>query len=314
MFKKRKLNNNKSFRPAQKKRKSESSSNSEDDTKCRKIEKKKTLNPMVQSTSRIRKRRESTSSSSSSSSSGCSDNEKSGGLTVHYKSTRSAKPSGLEDMGATRTYDLDTDKNVDAQAIFEKQQKLQEQIKEGEIDPNLYRGSAGYRQFIKPRDTPLANASSGLSRKGPMRAPEHLRATVRWDYAPDICKDYKETGFCGFGDSCKFLHDRSDYKHGWQIEREVQEGRYGQQNEENWEVSSSDEDELPFKCIICRDSFQTPVVTKCKHYFCEKCALVEYRKSKKCFACGKPTMGVFNPAKDLISKLENESALDEPCC
>ena len=32
-----------------------------------------------------------------------------------------------------------------------------------------------------------------------MRAPEHLRATVRWDYQPDICKDYKETGFCGFG-------------------------------------------------------------------------------------------------------------------
>jgi len=309
MFKKRKLNNNKSFRPSQKRRKSESSSNSEDETKCIKAEKKKTLNPMVQSTSSIRKRRESSSSSSSSS----SDSDV--GYKVTYKSTRSAKPSGLEDMGATRTFDLDTDKKVDAQALFEKQQKLQEQIKEGEIDPNLYRGAAGYRQFIKPRDTPLANASSGLSRKGPMRAPEHLRATVRWDYAPDICKDYKETGFCGFGDSCKFLHDRSDYKHGWQIEREVQEGRYGQANEENWEVTSSDEEEdLPFKCIICRDSFNAPVVTKCKHYFCEKCALSEYRKSKKCFACGKPTLGVFNPAKDLIAKLENESALETPCC
>lgn len=30
-----------------------------------------------------------------------------------------------------------------------------------------------------------------------------------------------------FPDSCKFLHDRSDYKHGWQIERELDEGRYG---------------------------------------------------------------------------------------
>jgi len=36
-------------------------------------------------------------------------------------------------------------------------------------------------------------------RQGPVRAPAHLRATVRWDYQPDICKDYKETGFCGFG-------------------------------------------------------------------------------------------------------------------
>lgn len=104
-----------------------------------------------------------------------------------------------------------------------------------------------------------------MNRKGPIRAPEHLRATVRWDYQPDICKDYKETGFCGFGgvydictiktscrelniltpnenilfflsfllllDSCKFLHDRSDYKHGWQIERELEEGRYGANGE-----------------------------------------------------------------------------------
>ena len=36
-------------------------------------------------------------------------------------------------------------------------------------------------------------------RQGPIRAPAHIRATVRWDYQPDICKDYKETGFCGFG-------------------------------------------------------------------------------------------------------------------
>ena len=29
---------------------------------------------------------------------------------------------------------------------------------------------------------------------GPIRAPAHLRVSVRWDYQPDICKDYKETG------------------------------------------------------------------------------------------------------------------------
>lgn len=34
-------------------------------------------------------------------------------------------------------------------------------------------------------------------------------------------------------DSCKFLHDRSDYKHGWQIERELDEGRYGANGELN---------------------------------------------------------------------------------
>ena len=64
-------------------------------------------------------------------------------------------------------------------------------------------------------------------RRGPIRAPANLRSTVRWDYQPDVCKDFKETGFCGFGDSCKFMHDRSDYKHGWQLEREMEQGSYG---------------------------------------------------------------------------------------
>ena len=43
---------------------------------------------------------------------------------------------------------------------------------------------------------------------------------MRFDYQPDICKDYKETGYCVYGDSCKFMHDRGDYKSGWQMEKE----------------------------------------------------------------------------------------------
>ena len=38
--------------------------------------------------------------------------------------------------------------------------------------------------------------------------------------ALSIAQDYKETGFCGYGDACKFLHDRGDYKSGWQLEKE----------------------------------------------------------------------------------------------
>jgi len=43
------------------------------------------------------------------------------------------------------------------------------------------------------------------------------------DYKPDLCKDYKESGYCGFGDSCKFMHDRGDYKTGWQLDKEWEE-------------------------------------------------------------------------------------------
>eukprot|EP00967_Tisochrysis_lutea_P010500 scaffold12024_cov22-Tisochrysis_lutea.AAC.1 len=34
-----------------------------------------------------------------------------------------------------------------------------------------------------------------------------------------LCKDYKETGFCSYGDSCKFMHDRGDYKMSWELDR-----------------------------------------------------------------------------------------------
>lgn len=141
-------------------------------------------------------------------------------------------------------------------------------------------------------------------RQGPIRAPANLRATIRWDYQPDICKDYKETGFCGFGDSCKFLHDRSDYKHGWQLEREWKEGNYSKQDPHAYEIDSDDDDDLPFACFICRESFKNPVVTKCKHYFCEACALKHYKKSKRCYVCGVQTNGMFNPAKELIKKIK----------
>ena len=110
----------------------------------------------------------------------------------------------------------------------------------------------------------------------------------------EICKDYKETGYCSFGDSCKFIHDRSDYKSGWEIVWNQMElicrKRNGRKNKKRnasvvnevkvvwcmWEwtldsdddddnkyvVSSSDEEELPFACFICRQEFVKPVVTK----------------------------------------------------
>ena len=119
------------------------------------------------------------------------------------------------DMGATATYDLDTAFDRDTQATFERAAKLNKEMKEQKNDDKVYRGMNNYQQFYEKKDTAQGNASSGIARaKGPMRAPSNLRATVRWDYQPDICKDYKETGYCGFGDSCKFMHDRSDYKHG----------------------------------------------------------------------------------------------------
>ncbi|XP_014217383.1 RING finger protein 113A [Copidosoma floridanum] len=226
---------------------------------------------------------------------------------VSYRSKRAAIPAGPSDQGATSTLETETNFDKDAQAIFEKAQKINEEL-EGKADDKIYRGINNYAQYYKKKDTAAGNASSGMVRKGPIRAPTNLRATVRWDYQPDICKDYKETGFCGFGDSCKFLHDRSDYKLGWQLEREAttnSQDLSGDEDDTKYEINS-DEEQLPFKCFICRNTFQDPIVTKCKHYFCEKCALKHYKKSTRCYICNAQTNGVFNPAKEVIKKMEAE--------
>ncbi|CAL1542888.1 unnamed protein product [Lymnaea stagnalis] len=268
---------------------------------------KKKNNPMVQSTKRIKLA--SSGVNHSSSSEGDSDIDESSSINVNYKSSRSGKREGPDDMGATSVVEIDTQADRDSQAILERSLQLQKELKDKE-DDKIYRGINNYHQYYEKKDSVQGNAESGKSRYGPLRAPAHLRSTVRWDYQPDICKDYKETGFCGFGDSCKFLHDRSDYKHGWQLEREMEQGTYGQKDEQNYEISS-DEEDFPFKCFICRNSFKDPVVTKCKHYYCEKCALEHYKKSKRCFVCSEPTGGIFNPAKELMSKLEKSKKSDD---
>ena len=56
-----------------------------------------------------------------------------------------------------------------------------------------------------------------------------------------------------------------------------------------------------YSCVLIHHDWFCLHSGRCKHYFCEKCALAHYRKSKRCFACGEPTMGVFNPAKGKIT-------------
>ncbi len=258
---------------------------------------------------KIKKRRGIEDSSSSSSSD--EDTGRVSRVAVAFKGTgENAATSGPRDMGATATLEIDTAADRDARAVEERARAERDKVAAGDnpLDDKQYRGMNAYAKFIEKRDS--AAGSAAKMSTGPQRAPSNIRATVRWDYAPDICKDYKETGFCGFGDSCKFMHDRSDYKFGWQLEREMQEGTYGEEEDGKYEVSS-DEEELPFKCFLCKESFVNPVVTKCKHYFCEKCALDHYRKSQRCYACGKQTNGVFNPAKEIVAKAEKLKKAEE---
>merc|ERR1712093_62747 len=68
------------------------------------------------------------------------------------------------------------------------------------------------------------------------------------------------------------------------------------------------DDGLPWACFICRQDFNDPVVTKCGHFFCRKCAIERYATDTSCACCREPTAGLFNTAKQITEKLERRKA------
>jgi len=111
------------------------------------------------------------------------------------------------------------------------------------------------------------------------------------------------------------LHDRGDYKTGWQLEREwdekakkMQKRLMGESVEDEPDYEIKEDDELPWACFICRKPFVNAVVTVCKHYFCEQCALQHYTKDTRCAACRQQTQGVFNTASRLMEVLAQRRA------
>ena len=177
-----------------------------------------------------------------------------------------------------------------------------------------YKGAAGYQSFIQKNPDRISNV-------GPQKLNSNVRTITVTDFAPDVCKDYKQTGFCGFGDSCKFLHAREDYKQGWQLDRDWEVNTKGKKltgrtvasadraANNNNDLDENDEkllESIPFACIICKKAYSSPIITKCNHYFCEACALKRYRKDPSCAACGTGTGGVFNVAKKLNRLLDKK--------
>ncbi|KAK8853087.1 pre-mRNA-splicing factor CWC24 [Kwoniella newhampshirensis] len=238
-------------------------------------EKRSLANPLVQGTKRRR-------------GDAAANDELGGGLDeLDYK----ADASGITraDEFATRANDWDLEGQDDG-ALKEKKIRLNE---DGDIDDGIYRGASNY--------LPTINKTRELLDKkmktGPIKATSNVRTITLVDYQPDVCKDYKETGFCGYGDSCKFLHDRGDYLAGWQMDK-LDGGAVAQVEEED------EEEEVPFACLICRNPFTQPVVTKCGHYFCMNCATKRFQKSPKCYACGAATSGIFNTADKILAKME----------
>ncbi|KAI6037585.1 hypothetical protein EDC04DRAFT_2571129 [Pisolithus marmoratus] len=190
----------------------------------------------------------------------------------------------------------------EAEEMASKRQRKEKEEQRGSDneapDDGLYRGQKAYRSHMKKsQEVPKA------MRVGPQRSTSTIRTATIVDYQPDVCKDYKETGYCGFGDTCKFLHDRGTYLAGWQLDR-LAENPKGRIDES--ESDSDSTEDVPFACLICRKHFTDPVVTRCGHYYCSACAIKRYAKTPKCLACGAPTAGIFNRADKIFVKVNKK--------
>jgi RING finger protein 113A len=108
----------------------------------------------------------------------------------------------------------------EAEALAKRVRASAPESDEEALDDGLYHGQKGYKSHIKKsKEIPKS------MRVGPQKNASTIRTVTMIDYQPDVCKDYKgaslssrsmfscthhrsETGYCGFGDTCKFLHDR----------------------------------------------------------------------------------------------------------
>jgi len=220
---------------------------------------------------------------------------------VGYEADRRRQEAG--DGGATAALESETAHDRDARAAREAVLAQAARLGPGgaEVDDGKYHGANAYIDYRKGfRREHTVGAEKGTGSHGPLRAPTNVRFTFIMDYKPDVCKDYKETGFCGYGDSCKFMHDRGDYKAGFQLDKEWEEKQRAKREAEERALAGmlgdageaaaeeAPADNLPLACAACRRPWaevSDPVVTRCKHYFCEQCALTAHAKTKACALC-----------------------------
>ena len=195
---------------------------------------------------------------------------------------------------------------------------------------------------LKPDDRTLAQRMKEQNEKaakyfvsiGPARISTTVKHTNTIDYNPSRCKDFFEAGYCVFGNSCIFIHDRCDYKFGWQLDQEFEAKQKKKQERRQKRLeaiiaqkdlaglgldSTDSEDEttllgpavyagIDLVCPVCKQDYKNPTSLGCKHILCDICARNEYSKTGKCPKCSKRMDGVFNSGfKTLQRALEEKS-------
>ena len=143
-------------------------------------------------------------------------------LTNNYKSSSKVQEVMKEHAEQTERF-LREEEQKDGLFYAKKNQEISKAIREGELNPRVYRGENGYASYFAQSEDDLRQKKFSGTLKGPQKAPTFVKVTTRIDHNPERCKDYYEHGYCGFGDTCIFIHDRGDYKSGHQLDQEYEE-------------------------------------------------------------------------------------------
>lgn len=227
------------------------------------------------------------------------------------------------DLGTTK-YDADKSTTIEASSDATKQSNWYDEKATDALSSKNLLGTTRNALTSKPATFIEKSEDAPKKQVGPLKAPTNIRTITVTDYAPDVCKDYKQTGFCGFGDNCKFLHAREDYAAGWKLDKEWEMSNKGKkpggtivasanrdakEKEESFDVQLLEK--IPFACIICKGPYKTPLTTKCGHYFCESCAMKRYKRDPTCAACGENTGGTFKVAKNLQKLLDKKKKYED---
>lgn len=265
--------------------------------------------------------------SDSDASSGSEAEGEDGRVVKRRKTTDNALKASTADQKTSPGFEGTTKYEADRSAVIEasndatKQSNWYDENAESALSSKNLLGSTR----SKPQTFVEQKPDAPSRQVGPQKASTNIRTITITDYTPDVCKDYKQTGFCGFGDNCKFLHAREDYAAGWKLDREWEMSTKGKKpggtivasaNRDEMEKDADGVDtamleKIPFACIICKKPYKSPIVTKCGHYFCEACALKRYRKDPTCAACNAKTQGVFNGAKNLQKLLDKKQKWED---
>jgi RING finger protein 113A len=152
----------------------------------------------------------------------------------------------------------------------------------------------------KKLDLTLNKPSKNVSIKPSTSSDTADNKKIYMDYEPLLCKEYKLKGYCGYGDTCKFIHSRDDY---------INENKLTKKHWKNSQESKEEDKKIDVVvkstdlCKVCKVPFESDpskrlIQLVCQHVFCKSCFMEQLKLNKmECPECGHDSKGTMRPYK-----------------